>query len=82
MRANKPAKFCEDIMPMIYKSGTADYINQLRVDRLMAKVSAIRNLDCDFYELHSFKNFNDFKIQKKRIAEALEARAKKIKDAM
>jgi len=80
MRANEPAEFCKDIVPMIQKNVTRDYINQLRYERLMAKSMYFGILAyhyaCEGDRKDSAKSKCD------RIYRAYDARAMKIKKGM
>lgn len=82
MRADEPIRFCEDIVPMINKSKTADYINQLRYERLMAKAEIYRHWVGLYVDLQTECNYKKYKEKCERIALALEARAKRIKEGM
>lgn len=70
-----------------------DYINQLRVDRLMAKAREFRNLETealhkvgsaviDDIDINESKSWETIEYQAKCIAEAFDSRAKRIKERM
>lgn len=61
----------------------ADYINQLRYERLMAKALFLKELKHNgdyFYSSVGSKTWEEIEMQLSRISRAYEARAKRIKE--
>lgn len=85
MRADEPIYWADIQTNFKYAENVENYINQLRVDRLMAKAREFRkeyDLQKRKYEDYALEGDFQNVSRVKKIAEAYESMAKRIKEGM